>query len=108
MNSIKSNIIFSALGIAIGILAANSFNHSTNTQNNIENNNFNLSFEIPQQNSDSIVEQNNNVDIAFLQQYSKSVCNSINQEAMKNIHNGNYVLDACKNPIFTKNERYIM
>lgn len=108
MNAIKSNIIFSAIGIAIGILASNSFNHSASTQKNIENNNFNFSFEIPEQNTDSSVEEMSTVDIAFLKKYSQEICKNRYEEKMKNIHNGNYIVDACNTLNLQKETRYIM
>lgn len=108
MNSIKSNILFAAIGIAIGILAANSFNHSISTQNNIENNNFNFSFDIPEQNADSSVAQTNTVDIAFLKKYSQAICKNTDKEKMVTIHNGNYVIDACNTLNLQKEPHYIM
>lgn len=107
MNTIKSNILFAAIGIVIGILAANSFNHSNSTQNNIENNNFNLSFQIPEQNYDS-TEQTNTVDISFLKKFSQEICKNTDKEKMKNIHNSNYIVDACNTLNLQKETRYIM
>ena len=107
MNTIKSNILFAAIGIAIGILAANSFNHSVSTQNNIENNNFNLSFQIPEQNYDS-TEQTNTVDISFLKKFSQEICKNTDKEKMETIHNVNYVIDACNTLNLQKEPHYIM